>query len=173
MFIDASSCKTFSKQCDKKKGDSTKTKTLESYVLQKEVSSSTSLRFLLKQQHFKEKINICFSTSLYWTTDHASKTAVNTLYRQASFRFLIGKQTTAVLQISSFYTCKQLTAMHKADRYDNQTVIIMASKLIWKKFNGLPKFSILCISDHIERCSKDRALERVYICCFGERYMQL
>ena len=48
-----------------------------------------------------------------------------TLYRQASFRFLIGKQTTAVLQISSLYTCKHLTAMHKADRYNNQTFIIM------------------------------------------------
>ena len=85
-----------------------------------------------------------------------------TLHRQASFRFLIGKQTTAVLQISSLYTYRHLTAMHKADRYNNQTFIIMASKLIWKKFNGLPKFSSFCISDHIERYLKDRALEWVY-----------
>ena len=94
-----------------------------------------------------------------------------TLYRQASFRFLIGKQTTAVLQISSLYI--YLTAMHKADRYNNHTFIIMALKLIWKKFNGLPKFSSFCVSDHFERCLKDRTLELVYSCCFGERYMQL
>ena len=74
------------------------------------------------------------------------------LYRQASFRFLIGKQTTAVLQISSLYTYKHLTAMHKADRYNDKTFIIMTLKSIWKKFNGLPKFSIFCVSDHIERC---------------------
>ena len=42
--------------------------------------------------------------------------------------------------------------MHKADRYNNQTFIIMILKLIWKKFNGLPKFSMFCFSDHIERC---------------------
>ena len=96
-----------------------------------------------------------------------------TLYRQASFRFLIGKQTTAVLQISSLYTYKHLTAMHKADHYNNQAFIITALKLIWKKFNGLPIFSSFCVSDHIERCLKDRTLELVYNCCFGERYMQL
>ena len=93
---------------------------------------------------------------------------VYTLYRQASFRFLIGKQTTAVLQISSLYTYKHLTAMHKADHYNNQTFIINALKLIWKKFNGLPIFSSFCVSDHIERCLKDRTLELVYSCCFGE-----
>ena len=79
-------------------------------------------------------------------------TSFYTLYRQASFRFLIGKQTTAVLQISSLYTYKHLTAMHKADRYNNPTFIIMTLKLIWKKFNGLPKFSIFCVSEHIVRC---------------------
>ena len=42
--------------------------------------------------------------------------------------------------------------MYKADRYNNQTFIIMTLKLIWKKFNGLPKFSTICVSDHIERC---------------------
>ena len=63
--------------------------------------------------------------------------------------------------------------MHKADRYNNQTFIIMASKSIWKKFHGLLKFSSFCILDHIERCLKNRALEKVYSCCFGERYMQL
>ena len=76
-------------------------------------------------------------------------TANYTLYRQTSFRFLIGKQTTAVLQISSLYTYKHLKAMHKADRYNNQTFIIMALKLICKKFNGLPKFSSFWVSDHI------------------------
>ena len=63
--------------------------------------------------------------------------------------------------------------MHKADRYNNQTFVIMASKSIWKKFNGLPKFSNFYISDYIERCLKDRALERVNSFCFGESYMQL
>ena len=68
---------------------------------------------------------------------------------------------------------KHLTAMHKADLYNNQTFIIMASKLISKKFNGLPKFSSFFISDYIERCLKDRALERVNSFCFGESNMQM
>ena len=64
--------------------------------------------------------------------------------------------------------------MHEADRYNNQTFIIMASKLIWiKKFNDLPKFSNFNISDYIERCLKKKALEGVYSFCFVESYMQL
>ena len=64
--------------------------------------------------------------------------------------------------------------MHKADRYNNQTIMIMASKLIWiKKFNDLPKFSSFNISDYIERCLKKKVLEGVYSFCFVESSMQL